>query len=629
MKRFFVGLLIITLFASLLFGFGSVSFAQKKYNEAPMLAELVKAGKLPLVEERLPKNPLIIGPGVLISKKDLPDWKVGKYGGTLRGGHAAADWAPDVFIMNNEPLVFSPGIGGGKLMGNIVESFEAKENRIFTFKIREGLKWSDGEPVTTEDVRFTYEDVILNEKITPTFPTKFKVGGKPDGDPMKLEILDKYTFRITFPKPYGGFLRQISIESWAGYTDLLKPSHYLKQFHIKYTPLEKLKPLLEKEGLKEEWWQLFNLKDFTNWEQTQAASIGFPVLSPWRLVKVASGIYEWERNPYYFKVDIKGNQLPYIDKVVSTQVQDVEMLNMKVLTGEIDFLRESTGLVKMPLYKANEEKAGFKTVLLNWHGDNGALYFNFTYNDPVWRKIVGNVTFRRAITYAINYKEIINSVFYGFASLPETIPSEYNPSKANKLLDDIGLSKRDSEGFRLRPDGKTFTVLIETAGDRPEFMPVGELLVEHLKAVGIKATLKRIDVSLWSQRLSANELQATIARCHDLSLDNRYTSQTLTTAAPAWNRWYTTRGKEGEEPPAWAKKAYEIDEKRWQSVTGSEEYIKLWRDGVAWHKQYIPMLTVAERIKQPLIVSARLGNVPKSGYTIAANYSVEQFFFEK
>jgi len=629
MKKYLVGLVVLALVTNLFFVVGTISFAQKKYNEAPMLADQVKAGKLPVVEERLPKNPFVVGPGVLIPKKDLPDWKVGKYGGTLRAAHSVADWAPDVFVMNEEPLLSAPGIGTDGIRGNILESFDVKDNRIFTFKLREGLKWSDGVPVTTEDIKFTYEDVLLNEKITPTFPVKFRVGGKPDGEPMKLEVLDKYTFRITFPKPYGGFLRQLTIESWVGYADLLKPSHYLKQFHIKYTPLEKLKPLLEKEKLKDEWWQLFNLKDFTNWEQTQAASMGFPVLTPWRLVKVAGGVYEYERNPYYFKVDTKGNQLPYIDKIVSTQVQDVEMVNMKVLTGDVDFLRESTALVKIPLYKENEEKAGFRVVLLDMHVDSSAFYLNLTYKDPVWRKIVGDVRFRKAVSAAINRKEIIDSIYYGFASLPETVPSEYNIAQANKLLDEVGLSKKDAEGFRLRPDGKTLTILIECGAEAPDLMSVGELLVEHLKALGIKATLKRIDPQLRGQRTAANELQASLMWCHDQGWNNGWTSGILGMSAQLWDRWYTTNGKEGEEPPAWAKKAYELDEKRWQSVTGSDEYKKLWKEGLLWHKQYLPLITIVEKVKYPMIVSARLGNIPRSGFAIAGNFSAEQFFFEK
>jgi len=637
MKKYLVKLVIFSLALGALSGFASISFAQG-YSEAPMLAELVEQGKLPPVEERLPAEPFVVGPGVLISEEDLPDWEVGKYGGTIRTAHSVADWSPDVFIMNNEHLLCTPGIGLGKLWdpptiqggirGNIVEDFEVEDNRIFTFKLREGLKWSDGEPVTTEDIRFTYEDVLLNEKITPVFPAKFRVGNSIKGEPMRVDIIDDFMFQIIFPKPYGGFLEILTgIVGWDGYTDLLKPAHYLKQFHAEYTPLEELKPLLEKEQLKDEWWQLFNLKDFTNWEQTQAASIGFPVLTPWCLVKASGGVYEWERNPYYFKVDTGGNQLPYIDKITSTQVQDVEMVNMKVLTGEVDFLRESAVLVNIPLYKQNEEKGGYRAVLLDLHNDPSALLLNLTYEDPVWREIVGDVRFRRAISAAINRREIIDSVYYGFASLPETVPGEYDLTLANGLLDEVGLLEKGADGFRLRPDGEPLTILIECGAQAPDLIPVGELLVEHLKPAGIKATLKRIDSQLYGQRWSANEIQAGILWCHGPGELNRYTSGAI--RAPEWSRWLDTGGKEGEEPPDWVKKAYEIDVERWQYVTGSEEYVKLWREGIAWHREYLPLITIVEKVKQPLIASVRMANIPSSGFAIAANFSAEQFFYER
>lgn len=624
-----IALVTLVLTLSTFFTLWTPALAQRRYKEAPMLSELVKQGKLPPVEERLPEKPFVVGPGILIPKKDLPDWRVGKYGGTLRNVHTVADWAPDVFCMNNEPLLIAPGIGTSGIRGNVVESFEVRDNnKTFIFKLRKGLKWSDGHPVTTEDIRFTYEDVLLNEKLNPRLPAKFRVGKDPKGEPMKLEIIDEFTFKITFPKPNGGFLRILTIENWAGYTDLLKPSHYLKQFHIKYTPLEKMKSLLEKEGFKDEWWRLFDLKEFTNFEQTQAKSIGFPVLTPWILVKASGGIYEWERNPYYFKVDSIGNQLPYIDRIVSTLVQDVEMANMKALTGEVDWMREGTSLIKVPLYKEYGEKAGFKIALLDNHATR-AFYLNLTYKDPVWRKIAQDVRFRRAITLAINREEIIDSIYYGFVSLTETVPSEYSVAEANKLLDQMGLGKRNQEGYRLKPDGKVFDMLIECGAQAPDLLPLSELIVEYLKNIGIKASLKRIDPQLWSQRNSANEIQATIYYCHDLGWDNSFTSRVVEVMGPLWRAWYDSDGKEGEEPPVWVKRAYEIDKKRWESVTGSEEYNRLRRDGFAWHRQYIPIITIVEKIKLPMIVSARLGNIPKSGQAIAANFSAEQIFFEK
>ncbi|MCR6669378.1 MAG: ABC transporter substrate-binding protein [archaeon YNP-WB-040] len=634
MKRYIVGLVVLSLVSSMLLGFASVSFAQKKYKEAPMLAELVKQGKLPPVEERLPQNPFVVGPGVLISKKDLPDWNVGKYGGALKFVHVSADWSPDVFIANcTENLLVAPGIGIKDIKPNIVDKFNvSKDNRVFTFHLREGLKWSDGEPVTTEDIRFTYEDVLLNDKITPVFPAKFRSAGKPDGEPMKLEILDKYSFRISFKEPYGGFLREITVKGWSGYTDLIKPAHYLRQFHIKYTSIEKLKPLLEKEGLKDEWWQLFNLKDFSNWEQTQASSIGFPVLTPWRLVKASGGIYEWERNPYYFKVDTAGNQLPYIDKLISIQVQDAEMANMKVLTGEVNFLRESTALIKLPLYKQNEKKAGYRTHLLDMHVDPSCLWLNPTYKDPTWRKVVRDIRFRRALNMAINRKEIIDSVYYGLASLPKTVPNEYNPAKAEQLLDEIGM-KKGPDGWRLGPDGKVFEILIECGAQAPDLMPVGELLVEHFKRIGIKTMLKRLDPSLLGQRLAANEVQGYIIwnpqpQWRDMT-SPQITYLPCNNWAPEWANWYTTGGKTGEEPPSDIKQLYKLHEGRLAATPYSPQDVRLTNEIYKLHYENIYIFPIVEKVKYALITPANLKNVPRSGQAIAANMYLEQSFFEK
>ena len=133
------------------------------------------------------------------------------------------------------------------LVGNVLKDFEVSaDHKVFTFHMRQGLKWSDGEPVTTEDVRFVYQDIFLNSALTQSFPTRYRTGGVPDGAPMQLEVLDDTTFRITFASAYGSFLRQIAIDGWVGYTELIRPTHYLKQFHATYTP-----------GLPADWWNLF------------------------------------------------------------------------------------------------------------------------------------------------------------------------------------------------------------------------------------------------------------------------------------------------------------------------------------------------------------------------------------
>lgn len=605
--------------------------APGKYQEAPMLAELVQAGKLPPVEERLPDNPFVVGPGVIILEKDLPDWTPGRYGGTVRAAHAVANWAPDIFMASIENFFMAPGIGIEGIRPNILESYKVEnDNKDFTFTLRKGLKWSDGVPVTTEDIRFTYEDVMLNEKLTPVFPAKWRAAGKSDGEPMKLEIIDDFTFKISFTESYGGLLRDMTIKGWNAYTDLLKPKHYLMKFHPKYTPEEELKPLMEEMKLTDEWWNLFNAKDCINWELTNPMCVGFPALWAWISVKAPDGVLAFERNPYYFKVDTEGKQLPYVDKIISAQVQDVEMVNVKVLAGEVDLLRESTALVKLPLYKENEEKAGIKVTLMDMHVDPTALYFNLTYSDTVWMQVVNDARFRRAVSHAINRQDIIDTVYYQFASFPETVPSEYNVDEANRLLDEIGLDKRDAEGFRLGPDGNPFLIPLEHAAHAPDIEPAAQIIVENLNAVGLKTTLKKIDSQLWGQRSAANDLLATmIWSVQPMWHDNTWTDYVPTNQwGPLWARWYNTRGKEGQEPPDGVRKLYDILECRAAAVPFSDQDVQCMNDIYASYRENVWIIPIVEKVKYALITSNKLGNVPISGQAIAANASLEQMYFK-
>lgn len=605
--------------------------AAPTYSESPILAKQVAAGKLPALEDRLPDEPFIVGPGSLITEKDLPDWQPGNFGGTLRFAHSVANWNPDIFIMINENLLCAPGIGLEGLRPCIVKDYKVEnDNKVFTFMLRKGLKWSDGEPVTTADVKFVYEDIYKNEKITPIFPAKFRDNGSPEGEPMKLDIVDDFTFRLTFTKPYGGLLRELSVKGWQGYTDLIRPSHYLKSYHITYTPLEKMADELKTLNLKDEWWQVFNQKDCTNWEDTNPICAEYPSLTPWVGAKSEGGNLVFERNPYYWKVDTKGQQLPYIDKLVSQQVNDVEVLTLKVLAGEVDFVRESTALVKLPLYKENETKAGFRTVLMDNHVDPTSLFINLTFDDANWRKVVNDLRFRQAVNYAINRQEIIENVYYGLASMPTLVLSEYSVEKANKLLDEMGLDKKDADGFRIGPDGKTFIFPLEHGAHAPDISPAVEVLIANLKKVGINASSKQIDPSLWGERVNANLMQATVLwDVQPMWKDGTWTDYLPWGAwGSLWNTWYSTGGKSGEEPPAEVKQLYTLNEGRVAAVPASDEDKKLAQGIYKLLGDNIWFFPLAEKVNYAMIVSAKLGNIPQSGQAIGADYSGEQFFFK-
>ena len=446
---------------------------------------------------------------------------------------------------------------------------------------------------------------------------------------MKLEIIDKYTFRISFDEPYGGFLTQLAINGWRSYTDLLKPKHYLKQFHIKYTPVDKMEPFLKEEQLsKDEWNKLFNLRDCTIWEMAQKYAVYMPYLTPWIPVQITTQYKVLERNPYYFKVDTAGNQLPYIDKLASTLVSDLEMANLRIIAGEADHSYEYATFKNMPLYLQNAEKGNYRVILYDLHRTTADPVLNLTYPDPTWRKIVRDVRFRRALNMAINRKELIDTVYYGYASLPTSVPSEYNPKKAEQILDSIGLNKRDKDGWRLGPDGKRFTIEIEYFVHFEEQKMTAELVAEYWKKIGIMTTTKVIEPGLWGQRLGANELKATMYMwTHDRRLWWAIWTSGADYWGPLWHIWIRTKGKSGEEPPEEVKKYYDILSKLYlvpptERSKVREAFIRSIYDNIWW------FITV-EDLKYPVVVSNNLGNVAKKGYGIAAQFAGEIYFFKK
>ena len=606
-----------------------------QYSEAPMLAELVKAGSLPALDQRLPADVFTVGPGVYLTEEQLPDWQPGVYGGTLRAAHGVANWAPDIFVAMNEPLLMAPKIGVQGIVGNVVKEFKVENNnQDFTFIMRKGLKWSDGQPVTSADVAFTWDDILSNEKINPIFPAWARVGFAADGDPGKMTIIDDYTFKISFSAPYGGFLRQLVIEGWKGYTLLVNPSHYLKAYHINYTAIDKMADDLKRLNLKDEWWQVFTNKWCQNWDMTNPRCVDYPGLYPW-VGKASSSpsVLTWERNPYYFKVDTKGQQLPYIDKIVSTQQDNVEMVNMKVMTGEVDFLRESTALVKMPLYKQNEEKAGFKIALMEMHVDSSNIMINQTFNDPNWRKVSQDLRFRQALSLAMNRQEMIDNVYFGYASVSsETVDPAFaaqDLDKANQLLDDMGLTAKDADGFRLYPDGSKMDILLENGQEAPDLALIADLVSANAKKVGIRITIKPIDSTLKGQKSAANEIQMSVMWSHDIGWDNDITSEGR--AGQLYADWIASLGAKGEEPPDWVKKATDINTRRWIAVSGSDEYNKVVAEGFQWVRDNLPYINLVEHVKYPMVVNAKLGNVPPSGapaYAIGANFSIVQMYFK-
>lgn len=621
------------IFLFVIFLISVFAFGVFAHEEAPMLAEKVEKGELPAVEDRLPQEPFEVGPGVLVAEENL-DWEAGSYGGTLREVHSTPDWDPDVFMAMCESLLAGPGFNTADIQGNVLKDFEVNEdNTVFTFYMREGLKWSDGVPVTSEDIEFTYEDMILNEQVTPQPPLKFRSGGVAEGEAMELEIIDDYTFSLTSTEPYGEFLTEITVAGWASYQELLKPKHYLKQFHADYTPVEDMQEEMAEEELEDEWWDLLTARDVPHWDITQASAQGFPVLTAWMPVEAPSGIMRFERNPYYFKVDTEGKQLPYIDRIDSYEVSDAEMVHMKVITGEVDFLRDGASAAKLPLYKAHEEDGNYN-VHLFFDGELGEriLFLNHTYNDPVWRELMSDIRFRQAVSMGIDRQEISESIYYGLGQTTDLIPAEYteyNPERANQLLDELGMDERDSQGYRLGPDGEQFKIYLEQM-DVQALLPQAELLAQQLSDIGLNVDLVTRSNELLGIRQESNEVMATVIWQHT-GAGWRYGAFKDYLPSPGWGplwmSWYNSGGDSGEEPPTWIKELYDIHERIMATLPTSEAGRTAVQDLYDLYYENIPTIpTVAFDV--PVIISQDLRNVPHGGHPNSWNLrGPEQFFF--
>lgn len=605
-------------------------------KEAPMLSQLVEEGELPPIEERVPDEPLIYVAGTEIPIDDMPEIEIGKYGGTLRVINPGSPGGGEWWAISREPLLNQLGFGepGEKPLGGVFKDFEMEDNgKEFTFFMRKGLKWSDGQPVTTEDVRYSYEDVLLNEELTPTFPTWLS---NADGTPFELEILDEYTFKITFKEPYALFPYTLSLhwQTWDS-GPLLQPSHYMKDFHIEYTPLEDLQPLLKENGLeKDEWYRLHSLYSWAG-GGLEETKIGCPTLAPYVLEEMPNAeVAILKRNPYYWKVDAAGNQLPYIDEIRADTVASADMLPMEIMGGKADLARQAISAKEIALYKENESKGGYKTHLFKHHCPI-PITFNYSNPDTEWREIVWDVRFREALNLAINREEIIDAVYNSLASPSELTPGEHDPDAANELLDSMGLDKRDSEGWRLRPDGKRMELLIETSAPATDFIPMIELLVENWKDIGIYTKMNQIEDSLLTTRVEANETQVVVSSWLDLPVaqSNPYMIDWVflndsRKVSEGFRKWY--RGQEeGVEPSDSLKTVFEIYE---NSIKATESFEEVGKGLEEWEqamRETLFLLVPVEDVGIPLIVSDKIRNVPEDGYQIMANFAGEIFYYDE
>jgi len=456
-------------------------------HEAPILVELVKEGKLPPLEERVPREPVVLE-GVD---------GIGNYGGTWhRLTPDVFGWEIAHYYSYTALLRFSPQ--GLPLVPHLAKSWTVSpDNREFVFTLRKGTKWSDGHPFTADDILYWWQHEICDEKVIEGPPTILMVKGKRG----TIEKLGPYTIKFTFPEPNGLFLLRLA--TWEGFWGMLNtPVHYLSRYHPTIGDKELIDRTMKARRMTDPLQLYRRLKHPENPEH--------PRLWPWVYHTFSPDTQTYVRNPYYWAVDTEGNQLPYLDRI-RVKFKSREMYEQSLADGEASMQRCWRNDL-YTLFMSQREKGDYEVY--HWYpGDRSDWVISPNLNrridpdDPSskWKhQLLNDKRFRRALSLAIDRQEIIEAEFDGVTEPcqvdpgPQSLfhePSLYNsfvecdPVEANRLLDELGLSERDYEGCRTFPDGSRMTFFLTYFGTASK-PGAGHFVVDHWRKVGVRTMLQ-------------------------------------------------------------------------------------------------------------------------------------------
>ena len=601
-----------------------------KLHEAPTLAELVKTGKLPPVEQRVPLDALVI----------KPVHEIGRYGGTLRrafNGPADAENG-NRFVSADQLMHWNTE--GNKSMPSVAKDVTiSADGKVTTVHLRRGMKWSDGAPFNADDFVFYSENIDQNKDVSTVRNPELSLNGKF----AKLKKLDDYTITFEFEEPNFLFQQIASSmtnfgagQSYSQYrgrtAGAYAPAHYLKQYMPKYVGEEKAKQLATAAGY-DNWVKYLAFKmDWT-------LNTELPTLGPWSTKSpINSKNWVLERNPYYWAVDTEGNQLPYLDRISMELVENLEVINLRAIAGEYDYQERFIDIAKLPLFIEGQEKGKYKVRLdLNEQGADSALYINQTFaDDPEIAKWLQNRDFRRALSMGIDRNQLNETFWLGLGTPGSAIPastnpyypgdewrnkwSTYEPDKANAMLDAIGLSKKDSEGFRLRTDnGQRLRFEIQVIASILPYDKHAEMITAQWRKVGIAADPKLVERNLGYTKLRSSKEQMSMWSgngAEQVFLKSMMVVPTDPELSMMGNfnaLWYVSNGKEGVKPTNAAMlKTMDI----MRSAPGlppeklKEAGKEIWR--LVIDEQYaVGLVGQSPASLGTRVVSNRMGNVPE------------------
>ena len=473
--------------------------AETAYTEAPYWA-----GKgLPAVAERMPVEPMV---------EDADYLTIGTYGGELKRSADSGNW--------NAGKPIEEGLfrfkTDGSVEPNVAKGFDVNEDAtVYTIYLREGMKWSDGEPFTAEDCVWFFNDVCLNKIDSKGVRNCHKDA---NGNPAVVAKVDDYTFTVTFGTPKYDFIEALTVDlKWH-----FAPKHVFEKMVSAAIAGDTETALAEAKAIcgtefsdvgkagKELLYYFWNYP-------------GVPTLNPYILSteagknSIKGEYYEYVRNPYYWKVDKAGQQLPYIDKIIYTTVSNVDQQLMLLLDGTVDF--QTVGMESIPTILESQTKIN----IYPWSGaDWGAtqLHFNLNVEDANLKALFNNKAFREAMSICVDRTELAGLLTDGWLGGGQAAPqpgqlgyseewakkwTEYDVAKAKTLFESCGLVM-GADGFYDFADGSDCVINIVSVADSGA-ADTYKVLEPYFRAAGIKCTFKDSDRSNIDNDLMANAVQ--------------------------------------------------------------------------------------------------------------------------
>jgi peptide/nickel transport system substrate-binding protein len=574
----------------------------EKYSESPQLAETVAKGELPPVDERLPENPLVV----------LPISSVGQYGGTwYRGWRGINDFHCFGRIVY-DPVLRWPRDPKDPVQPGLAEKWEWSDGgKTLTLYLRKGLKWSDGAPFTVDDIIFWWEAIETDTNVSPAPHAEWIVNGKP----MELEKVDDTTINLKFDAP-NGLAETVGLAFHGNQWPLgferfgfFAPKHYLEQFHPKYN--------------SSATYEEFEAKA---WEYNPER----PAMTPWIITEWEEGADHMiaTRNPYYWKVDVQGQQLPYIDQVYFYLVEDNTAINTLALAGKLDMQHRGIQLSQYPVYLEQAEQYDYHVFLWPQAQASGLTFFpNQSYSDPAYRELMQNFKFRQALSQAID-RDTLNEILWLGTGVPMTISvvkdsalyqpdianiyGEYDVELAKSLLDEVGLPV-GADGLRTFPDGSPLQLVVESSYTSGSLYDGIELVAEWWRAVGLDTRVETMSRDVYWPKACANEVMIAtwttdrglvpmVDPIYQFPFDER------SWMAPAFGIWYKTGGQQGEAPSGSLKELMDLYD-NYRATVDPAEQLSIGKEIVRKTTTFLSVIQTCGESPAPVVVKNYFHNV--------------------